>query len=757
MIISLEYKRLPKGTILMKEKISEIRQTLDRNIFVGKRLETNLRNMCITAVIIIVMGTILASINLLQKQYLIALSPTVFIIIGFAALISVIRFGRRDIAVNVTMIAVVVVLTYDFLFAGNGFAYLWTLLVPITVSYMFSVKQGIIVTVYFELLFIITFYTPLRQLVASHYTEIVMSRFPLLFFFHGLLTLFVMYQYHKGALLEIDYADRLKEEVAKQTAFAEERSRRIENMSFQTILTLANAIDAKDPYTKGHSTRVSQYSVMMAEALHWDSNRIGDLRHSALLHDIGKIGVPDSILNKPRQLTDVEYDIIKSHTTIGGDILKDKLTIEIAEDVARSHHERYDGTGYPSGKKGDEISEEARITAIADAFDAMSSNRVYRKACTPEHIRSELLQGKGRQFDPDLVDVFISLWDQGLLDHIMNDDMTETTQIEDTEIAPALLQEVMEAFATQSSSDNIDITTGILNRTAGEAAVAECMKTDSGCLIFFDVDNLKKINDINGHDAGDRVLRLMGDTLTANSEGSICCRLGGDEFLCFIKDASREDAEKKIRKIISEFDEKKDLDPGIAPSSLSAGMVMCTPDEPYSTVYNRADKALYHVKQNGKNNYSFYDYVSEEDEIRQVDINLLVNGIKSSGSYQGAMDVEYRQFTKLYEFIMHLESRFSHPFRLVMITLTQLPGEHFREEELDKAMFFMEQSIRQNMRNVDIITRCSRQQFLVILLGVDSDGVKIAVDRIFRSYYKMNGGSPFSPSYEIAEIRKTDE
>ncbi|MCR4763444.1 MAG: diguanylate cyclase [Lachnospiraceae bacterium] len=736
----------------MKERILEIKRTLDRNIFVGKRLELNLRNMSITAVIIMAMGLVLTLVNVIQGQYLIALSPLLIFVAAVIAFVFVVRYKRREPAIVVSILSVTAVLTYDVLFADNGFAFLWTLLVPMTFCYMISVKIGFLVTIYFEILFFVLFYTPLRQLVAARYSEIVMSRFPLLFFFHGLLAMFVMYQYHKGVLFEIDHADRLEEEVARQTAVAEERSRRIEQMSFQTILTLANAIDAKDPYTKGHSTRVSQYSVLMAEALGWKAERVSDLKYAALLHDIGKIGVPDAILNNPRRLSDIEYDIIKSHATMGGDILKNRLTVEVAEDVARSHHERYDGTGYPSGKKGEEISEEARIVAIADSFDAMSSNRVYREACDPEYIHKELQRGKGTQFDPDLVEVFLTLWDQGQLDQILQNDAEDSADGERTEVAPSLLQEVMEAFAAQGNVDNIDITTGVLNRTAGEAAVAHQMKAESGSFVFFDVDNLKKINDINGHEAGDRALKLVGDILSAYSDDSLCCRLGGDEFLLFMMRASREAAEKRVRHIIDTFEEKKKLDPGIAAASLSAGIALCTPDEPYSSVYNRADKALYHVKQNGKNSYSFYDSDSEENETEQVDINLLVEGIRNSGSYQGAMDVEYRQFTRLYEFIMNLDKRFSHPFRLIMITLNPQSGEPFRQEELEKAMFCMEQSIRQTMRNVDIITRCSRQQFLVILLGVDPEGVRTAVDRIFRNYYKMNGSSAFSPSYDIAEM-----
>ena len=521
-------------------------------------------------------------------------------------------------------------------------------------------------------------------------------------------------------------------------------------LSLQIVRSLADAIDAKDIYTKNHSSRVSQYAVKIAEALGWQRERINDLRYAALLHDIGKIGVPDSILSNPKRLTDVEYGIVKAHADMGGDILQSKIMLNKAEDVARSHHERYDGKGYPRGLKGTEISEEARIVSIADAFDAMSSSRAYRKPCDPEYIREEMTKGRGTQFDPRFTDVFLELWDQGSLKDIAVNDSEE--DMGNMEASSALLQEVVGKFVSQGMADETDIITGIMSRSAGEVAIAQAMKNGSGCLVFLDVDNLKKINDTYGHEAGDKALRMMGDTLKDNSEDSICCRLGGDEFLCFLKDVAQEAAEERIQRIVKDFNGKKNAQPETAMATISAGLAMCTPADTYMKVYNRADQALYYVKQNGKNSYQFFSQDSDSFRFETVDVNKIVSSIRNSGSYKGAMDVEYRHFATLYEFIENIKMRFSHPFKLIMITLEEAEEEGNHLEELEKAMYYMEQSIQQTIRNVDVITRYSRHQFLIILLGSNSEGVQIAMDRIFRGYYKMNGGSSFVPAYAVAEV-----
>ncbi|MCR5741988.1 MAG: HD domain-containing protein [Gammaproteobacteria bacterium] len=192
----------------------------------------------------------------------------------------------------------------------------------------------------------------------------------------------------------------------KQIKKKEEEYKKITD---ETISTVTAAIDAKDPYTEGHSKRVADFSVKIARKYGIDEETCERLYYIALLHDIGKIGVPDSVLKKPERLNDEEYQIIKQHTTIGGEILKNFTMLEGVSEGAKYHHEKYDGTGYPNGLKGEEIPLFARIIAVADTFDAMNSSRCYRKALDLDIIISEIEKNKGRQFDPELADVAIEI------------------------------------------------------------------------------------------------------------------------------------------------------------------------------------------------------------------------------------------------------------------------------------------------------------------------------------------------------------
>lgn len=166
------------------------------------------------------------------------------------------------------------------------------------------------------------------------------------------------------------------------------------------IKALVKTIDAKDPYTNGHSVRVAEYSKMIAEQEYSDTQKIQNIHNIALLHDIGKIAIPDEIINKPGKLTDEEYNLIKAHTITGAQILSEISSYPDLINGAKYHHERYDGRGYPCGLKGEEIPEIAAIIGVADAYDAMTSNRSYRKMLPQDVVRNEISKGLGTQFHP---------------------------------------------------------------------------------------------------------------------------------------------------------------------------------------------------------------------------------------------------------------------------------------------------------------------------------------------------------------------
>ncbi|QIB27063.1 HD-GYP domain-containing protein [Caloranaerobacter azorensis] len=183
----------------------------------------------------------------------------------------------------------------------------------------------------------------------------------------------------------------------------------MKHVYMETIQALTNAMEAKDAYTSGHAERVGEYAVKLARALNLSDRRIENIKNAAILHDIGKIGIDDQILRKPGKLTYEEYEKIKKHPSIGAEILKEVNFLKEVSSIVRHHHERYDGKGYPDGLKEDEIPVEAAILAIADVYDAMTSDRPYRKALTKEVALSEIEKNAGTQFNPEFAKMFVEV------------------------------------------------------------------------------------------------------------------------------------------------------------------------------------------------------------------------------------------------------------------------------------------------------------------------------------------------------------
>lgn len=286
----------------------------------------------------------------------------------------------------------------------------------------------------------------------------------------GMIILFSLNVLRTAGNIHMMELRRQKKELAK-------RKRQLEKVSLQMIQTLSTTIEAKDEYARGHSHRVAEYAALIAGELGWSSEEIMNLKYAAHLHDIGKIGIPDMLLNKPARLTPEEYSVIKEHTVIGAEILKNISLIPHVAEVARSHHEHYDGTGYPDGLAGEDIPLSARIVAIADSYDAMNSRRIYRNALPPEKIFEEIENNRGIQFDPELADIFLKLLCDDrvqICEHCeFSEDDPELPFIENE--IENFVSNVMSKLQTQEDSESFDFLTGLPMRSRGEKLTAQFM------------------------------------------------------------------------------------------------------------------------------------------------------------------------------------------------------------------------------------------------------------------------------------------
>lgn len=208
------------------------------------------------------------------------------------------------------------------------------------------------------------------------------------------------------------YAAVFARNIVRSQRKERESREKLDRVNMNIIRSLAYTIDAKDRYTSGHSQRVAEYSLEIAKRMNKSDEDQKIIYYAGLLHDVGKIRVPEAVINKPGKLSDEEFDQIRIHPVSGYHILKDINDDERIGYGAKYHHERYDGTGYPNGLAGKNIPEIARIIGVADAYDAMASNRSYRKALSQDIVRSEIEKGKGRQFDPEIADIMLKMIDE---------------------------------------------------------------------------------------------------------------------------------------------------------------------------------------------------------------------------------------------------------------------------------------------------------------------------------------------------------
>lgn len=531
----------------------------------------------------------------------------------------------------------------------------------------------------------------------------------------------------------------------------DEKTREMERVTIQAIMTVANTVDAKDDYTKGHSMRVAAYAELMAQRLGWTDEEIQNIYYVAMLHDVGKIGVPDAVLNKPFRLTDLEFRLIKGHTIMGAEILKDFKMFPNVNVGAKYHHERYDGKGYPEGLKAESIPLVARVIGLVDSYDAMTSNRVYRRRLSDDIVMEELRKGKGSQWDPELVDIFLELIKEGALE--------QQWMLEEEMASPIFDSEKIYGVAMGSESvleASTDYLTGVLSKRKGVSEIEASLRISGGCLMILDLDHFKRINQIHGHLAGDYALKMTADVLREVCGKDIVCRTGGDEFLYFVEGMrSRDAAVNMVNEILDAFARKQEQVDILKETQLSIGISLSGVDgHEYEELYQRADKALYHVKQNENIRYGFYQGTGlvRTPEQSKNDLETVLNLIRSRENYKGAFQVDYAEFAHIYDFVTRFSRRSKQKTQLLLFTLFSSDGSEVKLERMEIAMQCMEQSICKSLRGVDVGTRYSSSQFRVVLMGTEKENIRVVTDRIVQNYFKLYGGKDITLTFDVADF-----
>lgn len=294
-----------------------------------------------------------------------------------------------------------------------GFIFLFYGLVIIYTCFVCDIKTAYkVTTVAFILHIIVQYDSIVKYYKIGAWDEIIVERFlVVILFFQGVLL------FSKLLLKEHEAKENYKNSMEANSLTSKElilANANINELYVSTIQSLASAIEVKDPYTKGHSERVTKYAVALARELHLKGDDVKYIMYASILHDIGKIGIDEAILKKPAELTEVEFAQIKKHPEIGSSIISSIRFLNPIMPIILHHHEFYDGTGYPSGKKGEGIPLGARIIAVVDAYDAMIFDRPYRKGLSKEEAKQQILAGAGSQFDPEMVKILINILEKDI-------------------------------------------------------------------------------------------------------------------------------------------------------------------------------------------------------------------------------------------------------------------------------------------------------------------------------------------------------
>lgn len=541
-----------------------------------------------------------------------------------------------------------------------------------------------------------------------------------------------------------------------------EQTEETQKIFIQAITTITYAVDAKDRYTKGHSVRVAQYCLAIAKQLSWSKQDCLNLYYTALLHDIGKIGIPDSILNKPVKLTDEEYRLVRNHPIMGANILRPITMVPQICDGAKYHHERYDGKGYPYGLKGNDIPYIARIIGIADAYDAITSNRIYEKAQVTDYAVSELEKGRGTQFDPYLTDVMLEVIKDGFSFTDTPEFEFEQEQSEGTETDSFIIEVCKKTETDVHKADDLDFLTGFPIRKSFELSVNTYLDNplNRGTMFLMDVDNFLHVNKNYGHIAGDHIICRLADIIRSNIETSAyMCRISGDEFAVFYQEERTEEWIRDVAQtILTDFQEavsEIDTDHIL---SVSIGISYTkNPLERCRDLLQQCDKALYYVKNNGKNSYQILQrdsdaFTESQNQGFQIDIAHLKSRLTEETPAFGAYSVDYGNFEKIYRLIARSLSRNKKDAQIILFSITENIHGTMDISDLNEAMNALERCIIGSLRKGDVTSRYSSSQQVVIMIDSNQENGHMIAERIISNYSRMYDNYNIDLVYNIEQI-----
>lgn len=528
------------------------------------------------------------------------------------------------------------------------------------------------------------------------------------------------------------------------------KTKDIECLTIQTITSFANSIDAKDSFTKYHSQHVAKYAQQIALKLGWDEIAVRNLYYAALLHDIGKIGVPDFILSKPGRLTDEEYEAIKKHPAIGGDILSEVTVIPYLGVGARSHHERWDGTGYPDGKKGEEIPLVGRIIGIADAVDAMMSTRSYREGRSVNYAINELKRCAGKQFDPGLVDIMADILEKG--GDILNE---EGPASQDNSLFTTVLNEY-------SKVTQMDGLTGLWNKNYLEAKINEYLYDTSkkGAMIMLETDNYRRITSLCGHVQGENLLISIAQTIQKDiGVYDLAGRISNDEFVIYLNNIKyKEEVEYRVIRMMKAVKNTVANLKLPVKVDLFMGVVLAPRfGKNFNTLYHNADKSLYFVKQSGKGDYFFY---SDDDvlalhqrlEDKIFDIWQLKVILSERVIGHGAYKVDVNEFEKIFKLLQRTSKRTKEMVSMISFTFEAQKEDELDIMDLEEASKVLMDGMENVLRAGDVMTRFSSSQHLVLLTGASANDSEKVGKRVADYYETMKMHDKVTVLFDVTKI-----